>query len=367
MPALVASAVVIPGIMGSCLAYTHSGTPEPIWTECFLDNYRRLARQPASLQYNGLAASAPRLLEFAYLKDVLWWKQVGRRDLWTGLLEYLRNHRDFTHAQGVIEFPYDWRESLTRTARNLGSMLNARLGGSVQAPAPVRLSIITHSMGGLVARIALMDGHIHPANVQRLVHIAPPLMGSASALRSLFSSGALPFLDTFVAFCHTRKNGSLALENLRRVMATFPSIYQLLPPLTDKFLYVGAGVSSYMNPLEAGQSVIPALLQAEAHAVHTKLFRATMQLPHWGIPVHTIYSKNGSVTTDEQYRVFVEPDRYEILSPIPYREALGDGTVTARSCSYDGADSADLREVVGENHPYMCQSENVLQVLKTLM
>src|SRR5215470_14092110 len=237
-------AVVIPGIMGSCLEYRKSGSAEPIWSESFLDNYKRLANKPAVFKYNEKdPAMAPRLMKFFSLftlPKVGW--HVWRTSLFGGLLNYLKSHRDFSHQQGVVEFPYDWRAKIETTARELRNSLNSSYGVQIhRSRQPVQLSIITHSMGGLVARVALVDGHIDPSNIRRIVHIAPPLMGSANAFRSLFGGGALPFLNEFVAFCHGQKNGRLALNNLREVMASFPSMYQLMPPRSNKFLDIGQG------------------------------------------------------------------------------------------------------------------------------
>ena len=43
------------------------------------------------------------------------------------------------------------------------------------------VSLLTHSMGGLVARAAIEDGDLDPGNVRRLIMVAPPNHGSALA------------------------------------------------------------------------------------------------------------------------------------------------------------------------------------------
>src|SRR5262249_38059372 len=159
-------------------------------------NYRRLANNPAVLQYDGRGATPVGILKSIRFGVPMLHKGVFRR-----LLMRLHAHAAF---QRVFEFPYDWRESISETARWLGSTLELAFG-TINRPSDVRFTLVTHSMGGLVARVALVDGHIHPDNVRTLVHIGTPLRGSASAFRSLHRE-ALPFLYDFVWFCQDRKN-----------------------------------------------------------------------------------------------------------------------------------------------------------------
>src|SRR5438046_1491736 len=108
-------AVVIPGIMGSCLEYR--GTHTEIWTEEFGGNYKRLINNPALIEYDGKAADATRLLEFVRYPVVPFW----RTHLLTRMLDYLKTHRDFQHPFGVMKFAYDWRESIAASAAKLGA------------------------------------------------------------------------------------------------------------------------------------------------------------------------------------------------------------------------------------------------------
>ncbi len=59
-------AVLIPGIMGSVLYTTRSGTRDEIWSGDFLKNYNLLVRRdPTLLRWNGTPAQAS-LLENIY-------------------------------------------------------------------------------------------------------------------------------------------------------------------------------------------------------------------------------------------------------------------------------------------------------------
>src|SRR6266702_479388 len=113
-------AVVIPGIMGSCLE-TKAGLE--LWTENIRANYKRLVRNPAVLQYDGTPANAPRVLEEIRFLGVFW------KSLFGLLLRFLRKEPAFAHPIGVLTFAYDWRESVTASAQNLRQLIDQKLKG----------------------------------------------------------------------------------------------------------------------------------------------------------------------------------------------------------------------------------------------
>jgi len=349
-------AIVVPGIMGSCL---ERDARTELWTEDIRANYRRLVTNPAILQYDGTAAKAPRVLEAIHFPLGIWKVHLLGR-----LLQFLRKQPSFSHKLGVLTFAYDWRESVATSARNLGSFLRQKLSALLEKQR-CGLTFVTHSMGGLVARLALMDGHVNHSVVENVIHIAPPFLGSPAAFRSIFHKCNLPLVEDFIWLCYGLKNGRLALENLRRVLSSFPSMYELMPPVSEAFLYMGA--TGMANPLAAPHVVIDPAICNQARDVHEKIRASLGQLPKWGIKTHTIYATGGPDQTDEQYKVFEDAARYEVLEPVPYVFTnVGDGTVTARSCTFDGRDATNSREVVGEKHAYLCNSKKVIQVLATL-
>jgi pimeloyl-ACP methyl ester carboxylesterase len=107
---------------------------------------------------------------------------------------------------------YDWRLGLDE----LGRTLAARIAGSRR---PVIL--IGHSMGGLVARMAL--GMLPKRSVRKLILLGTPNFGSFAVAQAL--RGTYEF---------ARKVSRLDLEHspqylARRVFHTFPGLHQLLP------------------------------------------------------------------------------------------------------------------------------------------
>lgn len=128
----------------------------------------------------------------------------------------------FGYAQLLLELrgqgfdvalhPYDWRLGLDE----LGRLLAARITGSGK---PVIL--IGHSMGGLVARMAVAT--VPKRLVRRVILLGTPNFGSFAAVQAL--RGTYGFV---------RKVSRLDLRHspqflARHVFHTFPGLYQLLP------------------------------------------------------------------------------------------------------------------------------------------
>jgi pimeloyl-ACP methyl ester carboxylesterase len=112
----------------------------------------------------------------------------------------------------LFPFPYDWRLDNSIAAHQLKDFLDRQLSlwreNSYQEHAKVTL--IAHSMGGLVARyyLEVLDGW---RDCRALITFGTPYRGSLEALGYLANGYKKLFLD------------------LTDVVRTFPSVYQLLP------------------------------------------------------------------------------------------------------------------------------------------
>ncbi len=172
----------------------------------------------------GSTLGAPRALFF---NDTIWIDPV---DIATGGLLQLKLPDAKNRPLGVVLFsylklklclklagynadfhPYDWRQSLDR----LGPELAARLKD--EGP---DVSLVAHSMGGLVSRAAIAAG---AKNVKNVIMLGTPNFGSYVAIQAI--RGIYPVI---------RKIAMLDLKNSPEVLAqqvfnTFPGLYQLLP------------------------------------------------------------------------------------------------------------------------------------------
>lgn len=140
------------------------------------------------------------------------------------------------HYHNCFQFAYDWRRDNVETAALLHEFIlekkayveeerRKRYGEDAE---PVRFDIVAHSMGGVMARYYLQYGNAPlpddgsppeltwagAEHVERLVMVAPPNAGSLQAVE---------YLTQGVQFSRFFSKYEPAL------LATMPSIYQLLP------------------------------------------------------------------------------------------------------------------------------------------
>ena len=114
----------------------------------------------------------------------------------------------------VIVHAYDWRLDLARLA--------AEFAARVRADGADAVTIVAHSMGGLVARASLALPGMQC--VQRLVSLGVPHRGACGAVQAL--RGTYPVVRRLAALDRLHDAETLATQ----VFHGFPSLYQLLPP-----------------------------------------------------------------------------------------------------------------------------------------
>jgi pimeloyl-ACP methyl ester carboxylesterase len=121
--------------------------------------------------------------------------------------------------------PYDWRKANERAAETLADRIDAAVGlhkGDAQ------VSLVAHSMGGLVSRHYLESGRFtgRPGfrAVRRLITLGTPHRGAAVALPRLLGLEKVLWLNK---------------EQVRQVVSDerFPGAYQLLPPAGEPFAW----------------------------------------------------------------------------------------------------------------------------------
>jgi pimeloyl-ACP methyl ester carboxylesterase len=129
-------------------------------------------------------------------------------------------------ADGMVQhvFAYDWRRDLVSSARRLEETLDA-LADARGDPA-LRVNVVGHSMGGLIARYYLRYGTAEPApgasvtwagarRIANLMLVGVPNAGGIHSLEALL---------------HGNRVGLSYATLATSVVARMPSVYQLLPP-----------------------------------------------------------------------------------------------------------------------------------------
>lgn len=185
--------LILPGIMGSKL-----GVKRTLWDDLYwfdpLDWTFGVARR-LSLDSSEKKVTALGVFLFAYLRL----KLSLRRDGFDA---------DF--------YPFDWRLSLRDLGRDLARHL-------VQKETAKEVSLVAHSMGGLVSRAALRADGAASDKVRRLIMLGTPNFGSFEPVLAL--RGVHNLVKTAAALDLSQNTDEL----VTRVFASFPGLYQMLP------------------------------------------------------------------------------------------------------------------------------------------
>jgi hypothetical protein len=219
-------AVVIPGIMGSSLYYPAlDGTREYIWTDRIRDNYTELIHNPPVLAWSGRVATGDLIEAFRATHF-----DFPKRNIWKRVLDSLAGHTEFGAPHCVQRIGFDWRQSLVDSGPALVAQIDDHLTRHfpLQRPADIRLTFITHSMGGLLLRSAIGSGALRSDRIDRVVHIGAPLEGAAEAFHAAYKGCRLPYLRGVSRLRHWR-NSQRFWDLLKAAIQTFPSVYQLMP------------------------------------------------------------------------------------------------------------------------------------------
>jgi len=160
--------------------------------------------------------------------------------------------------------PYDWRKANEEAAGRLASVIEK---ADAQHHGDLEISLIGHSMGGLVSRFYLESGDF--ANragfqkVKRLITLGTPHRGAPLALAAAMGMESRLFLNA---------------EQVQQIASSplYPSVYQLLPPEDEPFAW-DDDPDSRFTPMQIydpatsrGLKLVPQNV-ASAQAFHSKL------------------------------------------------------------------------------------------------
>lgn len=207
--------VLLPGIMGSAL----KKDGKMLWDLSAGAGLRALLSgggsikelTPTSDSSTGDGVTATHLLANAHMIPYLW-----KIDGYSGFAKYVQDVFNSVPGEDFVEFPYDWRLDNRHSAAKLKATADEWLEARrSRYGRDVRLILVAHSMGGLVARYFLerLDGW---KDTRWLITLGTPHRGSVKALDFLVNG-------------LRKKIGPLILLDLSAFVQACPSVYQLLP------------------------------------------------------------------------------------------------------------------------------------------
>lgn len=218
--------VIIPGLMGSRLK--DSVTGREVWPgsigQLLFSSYEEMALEidPVSLEPKADGYEVNGITD-----------RTAGRQFYAPILRVLERagHYRYRDPGDPVQpgrryyyvFDYDWRQDNARSAHDLGQFV-ARIRADFRDPG-LKVDIVAHSMGGLIARYYLrygerdvLDGNDFPVSmagaesVRRVILLGTPNLGSVEAVKTLISGRTMGW------------------RRVRpEVLATMPALYQLLP------------------------------------------------------------------------------------------------------------------------------------------
>jgi len=187
--------VFVPGMMGSELWLGS----ERVWP-----NVKMMLKNPELFTFSPDTKMEAR----GVVNEVVIVPNLIKQDQYNRLGDYFVEELGYERDRDFFEFAYDWRQDVRVSARQLGQAIEA-------LPTTRPVMLIAHSLGTLVSRyyVERLGGS---RRVERLVLMGAPNLGTVKGLTTLLiGPHLLPF--------------GLLGERMRRVIATFPANYQILP------------------------------------------------------------------------------------------------------------------------------------------
>ncbi|KAH0455165.1 hypothetical protein IEQ34_015197 [Dendrobium chrysotoxum] len=295
----------------------------------------------------------------------------------------------FQEGKTLFGFGYDFRQSnrlqetLDRFSAKLESIFNSS-GGR-------KLNLVTHSMGGLLAKCFLsLHGDVFEKYVQNWIAIAAPFQGAPGYITTSLLNGA-SFVEGW------EENFFISKLSMQHLLIECPSIYELMGSLSfsweeipllqiwrerhDSSGQVHALLESYeadevtaiMNEALLGNNIscdgmkvpLPFNLEILKWANETRKILSNSKIPGT-VKFYNIYGINIDTPHTVCYGSEKAPiaELQELMSSqAKYICVDGDGTVPTESAKADGFDAA-IRVAVHADHRGIVCDRHVFRILK---
>jgi pimeloyl-ACP methyl ester carboxylesterase len=233
-------------------------------------------------------------------------------------LTYLKISLLLNRQTNLYEFPYDWRRPIETNADLLHAAIERWAAGDPTRP----FFLVGHSMGGLVARSYLARHPMAAAqHVQRVILLGTPHFGAANAVDGLLNGNSMM----------ATVDKLNAANEMRQLVFTLPSIYQILPAPPDLFP-VGRKYPFDFDLYQAAAWGLPEIRQDYLDAArhfHQSLAAADPQVPITIIAGCHIETAVGARLGSAAPRL--------LLDVVAEGDESGDGTVPLWSARLPGA------------------------------
>lgn len=357
--------VFIPGIMGSKLREPDGAGGRPLWYEHIRKSVSQLVRDPPLLKWQPGSGLEP--YEVLH-KVTIPFKRAFNVGICQHLSKELADMALIKQLFTYQEYPYDWRQDITETARQLGEWFD-QFGferdahGAQKKEDEPRIALVCHSMGGLVVAIAMRRGYINPENVYRYVTIGSPLTGAPAAFRGLYDLGYLPGMEWMEFAFNWRWNRIKSRTILLESLQSFASSYQLFPPLAEDFVELAGGGT--INPL--ARSVIPLDKRQAAQAAHLMLDGLETFLKKSPQLEYLFIYGDDKDNTDYRFKARENAKSEAYEGVICRNKTDGDGTVPIESATLKNRRANYRYPVLGASHMSMCNNPKVITAVKNFL
>ncbi len=244
---------------------------------------------------------------------------------------------------------YDWRQSIPRAAETLAGKLDEVVAAH---GAGVEISLVAHSMGGLVSRYYLESGNYDKrkghGRVRRLLTLGTPHRGAPLALMAALGK---------------EKRLWLSAAQVKQLCSDdrFPSLYQLLPPPGEPFAWDDSAASEFSSVDIYDDATAAKLGLVKANLDVARAFHAELDLAKRPAGVRYFFFAGTRQTTMSSVRVFTkgagfDAERAEI-------EDAGDGTVPVWSAMMTGVQC----QPVGGEHGEIYKARDLRRTLAVLL
>lgn len=324
--------ILIPGIMGSVLMDGET----VVWPGSPLEMVRPYQNMVGLMNPDLVASDAIR--------------SVSISSQYAHLIEGL-SHCGFQEGDAgtLVVFPYDWRKDNALAAAALASYVDDL---ATRHDSAVSITLLAHSMGGLVSRCYLESGLYNDrkgfANVKALITMGTPHRGAPMALAAAMGYEKRLFLNK---------------DQVQTVASdvNFPSLYQLLPPENEPFA-LDRAINARFEPLNIYDPQIASELGlSAANLAAAKTFHAMLDLARRPSAVRYFFFAGTRETTTHAIHVSMDKGKRTIKKV--ERDDAGDGTVPFWSSTQSGVQC----EPVGGAHANIYKNGTLRSVLGFLL